>query len=148
MPQAEAENTTTSYPGVFRCVIPVKWGDMDALNHVNNAVYFQYMEEARAQLFQCAGLAMPAQKIGILAHVSCDFLKPIYYPETIEVRLAIAKVGRSSLTMSAVICQHGNPGQVYAKSSFVLVGANATTGKIEAWTSDEMAAFERCLVTE
>jgi|SRR5690625_4807548 len=148
MPQAEAENTIKSYPGVFSCVIPVKWGDMDALNHVNNAVYFQYMEEARAQLFQRAGLAMPAKKIGILAHLSCDFVKPILYPETIEVRLAISKVGRSSLTMEALICQQGNIDQVYAKASFVLVGANATTGKIEAWTSGEVAALAGCLVTE
>src|SRR5699024_312321 len=136
------------YPGVFSCVIPVKWGDMDALNHVNNAVYFRYMEEARAQLFQRAGLEMPAKKIGILAHVSCDFVKPILYPERRQYKLAISKVGRSNLTMEELICQQGNIDQVYAVASFVLVGANATTGKIGAWTSGEVADLAGCLVTD
>jgi acyl-CoA thioester hydrolase len=40
---------------VFTCVMPIRWGDMDAMGHVNNTVYFRYMEQARLEWFASLG---------------------------------------------------------------------------------------------
>lgn len=143
--------TTTALPepaigSAFRCVVPVRWGDLDAQNHVNNTVYFRYFEEARVQLFRKAGLALADNKVGILAHVSCDFLKPVLYPATLVVVLILARVGRSSMEFDAIIECQDHPGVVYAKGKNIIVGADAVTGKSTPWTPHELAAFARNFV--
>lgn len=132
--------------GVFRCVMPIRWGDLDALNHVNNTVYFRYFEEARVQLFRQAGLNIADDKAALLVHASCDFLKPIVYPATIVVHLALSHIGRTSLHFDAHIECEGDAGTVYAKGKHVLVGANAATGKPEAWTPVELDAITSCFI--
>lgn len=127
--------------GAFRCSVPVRWGDLDAQNHVNNTVYFRYVEEARVQLFQKAGLALASNKVGMLAHASLDFLKPVLYPATVVVELVLTRVGRSSMDFDTVIACRGEPGVVYAKGRNVIVGADIRTGRSTPWTPDELAAF-------
>src|SRR3546814_5194514 len=89
--------------GVFRYAMPVRWGDLDALNHVNNTVYFRFLEEARVRLFAQAGITLPSDRVMVLAHVSCDFLKPILYPATVVVSQVLTRVGRSSMDMDILI---------------------------------------------
>lgn len=124
--------------GVFRWSMPVRWGDLDALNHVNNAVYFRYLEEARVQLFAQAGTALPPNRITLLAHVSCDFLRPVLYPATVVVSQVLTRVGRSSLSMDTLIECEGEPGVAYAKGRQVMVGGAAETGKSMPWTPQEL----------
>lgn len=132
--------------GVFRCVMPVRWGDLDAQKHVNNTAYFRYFEEARVQLFSQAGLSMANSKVGLLVHASCDFLKPLVYPATIVVQLILTHVGRTSLHFDALIESQGESGEPYAKGKNVLVGANPATNTPEPWTPSELAAFASCFV--
>ena len=79
--------------------IPVRWGDMDALGHVNNTVYFRYMEQARISWFESLVPSAEAWgEIGIvIVNASCNFRKPINYPGTVEVRVFAAAPGRSSV---------------------------------------------------
>lgn len=130
----------------FCCVVPVRWGDLDAQNHVNNTVYFRYFEEARVQLFRKAGLVLAKNKVGILAHASCDFLKPIIYPATVIVTLVLMRVGRSSMEFDVIIECQDNPGVLYAKGKNVIVGADAATGKSTPWTPSELAGFAQYFV--
>lgn len=130
--------------GVFRCVVPMRWGDMDALNHVNNVVYFRYFEEARVQLFISAGLRQPMKKQTVLVHASCDFLKPLFYPSTLVVSLVLTRAGRSSLAFDVSIECQGEPGVVHAKGKNVLVGVDPATGKALAWSRAELAALTQC----
>jgi acyl-CoA thioester hydrolase len=62
--------------------IAIRWGDMDAMGHVNNTVYFRYMEQARIGWFD--GLVPQAdawKSTGIvIANASCNFKLPINYP--------------------------------------------------------------------
>ena len=53
--------------------LPLRWGDSDALNHLNNTLYFRLMEEARMRILYDAGFELPANDGAILAHASCDF---------------------------------------------------------------------------
>ncbi len=83
--------------------IKVRWGDMDAFNHVNNTVYFRYFEEARVHFFEEIGLKnlIYDEKIGpILAHTSCQFVQPVNYPDTLTIHTYLKKLGESSLINS------------------------------------------------
>src|SRR5690606_8083072 len=133
--------------GAFRCAIPIRWGDQDAQNHVNNTLYFRYFEEARMQLFQRAGITLPSSKVGILAHTSCDFLKPLMYPATIVVSQVLARVGRSSMAVDTLIEREDEPGVAYAKGSYIIVGVDAATGKSCPWSAAELAQFAKLFIS-
>ena len=92
--------------------IPVAWGDMDAMGHVNNAVYFRYFETARIRCFDELGLGSIEQADGvgpILHSASCRFRIPLTYPDTITVGARIGDVGddRFPMLFSAVSHRHG-----------------------------------------
>ena len=66
--------------------IPVAWGDMDSLQHVNNTKFFKYFETARIKYFEEVGFIESMKKDGIgpiLASTSCKFVKPLFYPDTV-----------------------------------------------------------------
>ena len=125
----------------FYCEIPLRWGDMDALGHVNNAVYFRLMEEARVQLFMGNNAPLPADRMTVLAHVSCDFARPLVYPAAVRVALTLLRVGRSSLELEVVLERSDAPGIVYAKGRNVIVLADAASGKSAAWPDTILSSF-------
>ena len=79
--------------------IPMRWGDMDANGHVNNTVYFRYMEQARIGWFDALVPAAEAWKdTGIvIANASFNFKRALNYPGTVEVSLSIDPPGGSSV---------------------------------------------------
>jgi acyl-CoA thioester hydrolase len=79
--------------------IPVRWGDMDAMGHVNNTVYFRYMEQARIGWFEALVPQDEAWKSTgiVIANASCNFKRPINYPGTVEVRVLAGAPGSSSV---------------------------------------------------
>ncbi len=93
--------------------IPVQWGDMDAFGHVNNTVYFRWFESARIVYFEKIGLneRMKREKKGpILARTSCDYAKPLTYPDTVRVSTKVVKQGNTSFVMeySVTSAKHGD----------------------------------------
>lgn len=82
---------------VYSCSIPVRWGDMDAYGHVNNALYMRYLEEARVQLLAELGAEMDGNGLDpVVINVGCTFFKPITYPDTVRIDCYVAEPGRSS----------------------------------------------------
>ena len=82
--------------------IPMRWGDMDAMGHVNNTVYFRYMEQARIGWFDAlVPEAEGWKETGIvIANASCTYKRPLVYPGTVEVSLYVGPpAGSSVLTM-------------------------------------------------
>lgn len=79
--------------------VPVRWGDMDALGHVNNTCYFRYMEEARiAWMDDVLARAGPFPGEGHnIVNASCTFHLPIVHPAALEVRMYLGTPGRSSI---------------------------------------------------
>ncbi len=68
--------------------LPVQWGDMDAANHVNNAVYMRWVESARLAYFTKMGMdtSFRGQDAGpILAWQDCKYIFPVTYPDTVIV---------------------------------------------------------------
>src|SRR5688572_9196703 len=89
--------------------IPVAWGDMDSFQHVNNAVYFRYIESARVEYFQKLGLwdLMQETSVGpILGSINCRFRKPLVYPDTASVATRVSKVESDRFTMETVVVSH------------------------------------------
>ncbi len=84
--------------GYAQCIrIDVRWRDLDAMSHVNNAVYFTYLETARAHYWEQVFGARTIQDINfILASIQCDFLSQTSFGETLEVGLRIPSVGKTS----------------------------------------------------
>jgi len=79
--------------------IAIRWGDMDAMGHVNNTVYFRYMEQARISWFETLVPRADAWgEIGIvIVNASCNFRRPINYPGTVEVKVFAGAPGGSSV---------------------------------------------------
>ncbi|MDF2181193.1 thioesterase family protein [Neptuniibacter sp. CAU 1671] len=82
---------------VYSCELAVRWGDMDAYGHVNNALYMRYLEEARVQLIAAMGVAMDPEGLApVVINVGCTFLKAIVYPDTLRIDCYVEEPGRSS----------------------------------------------------
>ncbi|TKX59346.1 acyl-CoA thioesterase [Halorubrum sp. SS7] len=81
--------------------IEVRFRDIDALGHVNNAVYATYIEQARTRYFRDVLDIDISQSSNVLASLSIDFRRPIELPdENVTVTVELADLGRSSATMA------------------------------------------------
>jgi acyl-CoA thioester hydrolase len=118
----------------FVVEIPLRWGDMDAMAHLNNVMYFRLMEEARIRWFQEFGFpTLPTSEAPILAHASCDFVKAMTYPGVALVRQNVTRVGRSSVEMELSIERTDEPGVIYATGRTVIVWFDYDAGKSQPW---------------
>jgi acyl-CoA thioester hydrolase len=108
----------------------VRWGDMDAFNHVNNTVYATYVEEARLHWFRSIeGGYMDEQSAPILAAQHLNYRVPIEWPEEVSVSLRTSRVGNSSVTLSFKIVSRAHPERVYCDGDTVLVWVDRASGK-------------------
>ena len=92
-----------TYPVVIE--IPVAWGEMDSLRHVNNIVYFRYFESARMAYFQKLDIWNYMNETGIgpiLASTQCKFKIPLTYPDTVSVGTKIFGVEADRFVMKYV----------------------------------------------
>ncbi len=120
--------------------MPIRWGDMDAMGHVNNTIYFRYLEQARIAWFDAViGPVRPDACGPILAHVACDFIKPLVYPGDIWIRQDITRVGRSSVEMDLAIWRNDAPGDLYARGHSVVVWMDYQAKRSVPWP-DELRA--------
>jgi acyl-CoA thioester hydrolase len=113
--------------------LPLRWGESDALNHLNNTVYFRLMEEARIRILYAAGIRVPGDAAPVLAHASCDFLRALTYPATARVRHALTRIGRSSMEFELTIECVGDAGGPYARGRNVLVWMDAAANAPTPW---------------
>jgi acyl-CoA thioester hydrolase len=102
--------------------LPVQWGDQDSFGHVNNVVYFRWMESARIEYFRQTGVGSTSnQGVGpILASIKCDFRRQLTYPDTLLVSASIASIGRTSMKMAHLVYSTANQA-VAAEGDSVLV---------------------------
>jgi acyl-CoA thioester hydrolase len=108
--------------------IPIRWGDMDAMGHVNNTVYFRYMEQARIGWFDALVPQDEAwQSTGIvIVNASCNFKRPINYPGTVEVRVFAGAPGGSSVPTYYELMMDE---ELYADGAAVVVFIDMATQK-------------------
>ncbi len=102
--------------------IDVRWGDMDAMGHVNNSVYFTFFEQARVSWLVASEWSGTNQGGGpVVVSASCDYLRPIVYPARVRVDLTVGPPGNKSIPTHYVLRDAREPEQVYARAEAIMV---------------------------
>lgn len=89
--------------------IPVRWSDLDALNHVNNTIYLRYFESARIDYFNRVGLIAHRTNKGvgpILHSVYCRFRIPVTFPDTVTVGVRVRNMQSDRFEMETAMVSH------------------------------------------
>jgi acyl-CoA thioester hydrolase len=100
---------------VYEMLIPIRWGDMDAMNHVNNATYFRYLETVRVDWLQ--SLAMPMKTDGegpVIVNAFCNFYKQLQYPGEVLIKLYTSEPARTTFETWATMARADQPDVVCA----------------------------------
>ena len=102
---------------VHESLVPLRWGDMDAMGHINNTLYFRYMEICRLDwMFKVGAGAGAGQTQGpVIVNAFCNFLRQLEFPGDVRVTLSIANPGRSSFESYHTIERTDEPGVLYAE---------------------------------
>ena len=97
-------------------VIPIRWGDMDAMGHVNNTVYFRYFEIVRLEwLFKIGAPTDPNGLGPVIVNAFCNFIRQLEFPGDVLARHYVANPGRSSFDTFITLHRTDNPGVIYAE---------------------------------
>ncbi len=89
----------------YRHRLSVRFRDCDAMGHVNNAVYFTYLEQCRLTFWrEVTGGPTPHTRL-IIARAECDYRAPAHFGDELEVRLKVGDIGRSSFALVYEIVQ-------------------------------------------
>jgi acyl-CoA thioester hydrolase len=101
---------------VHELQMPLRWGDMDAMGHINNTLYFRYMEVCRLDWIFKQGVSKRLEGEGpVIINAFCNFLRQLEYPGDIRVTMHVAQPGRSSFETYHTIERTDEPGVVYAE---------------------------------
>jgi acyl-CoA thioester hydrolase len=115
---------------VHEVAVPILWGDMDSLGHVNNTIYFKYMEQARVSWISAIGGQVSTEDEGpVIANTFCNFYRPLVFPGVLQVRLFVAQPGRTSIDTFVTIEKQGEPGVQYAAGGATLVWVSMKDGR-------------------
>ena len=134
-------------PNVFSTPIDVRFRDLDAMGHVNNAVFFTYFEEGRLALFTSES---PEKKFPgfdfILARISCDYLKPVTIDDRLTLQIRVSKIGSKSFAFDYIVLDRGDADVIYATGKSVQVCYDYEKGATVAVPGDLNRLLERYLV--
>jgi acyl-CoA thioester hydrolase len=107
---------------VFETTMPIRWGDMDAVGHVNNTLYFRYLEIARIDWLTSLDCVLRAGGTGpLIVNAFCNFHKQLEFPGDLRVKMYASDAGRSSFESWATIERTDAPGVVYASGGATTV---------------------------
>ena len=116
----------------------VRWDDLDAFGHVNNAVYLTYAQEAR---FAWSGILEM-----VVARAEVDFIAPIYDGDTfLDIELWVSAIGNASFTMTYEIKMKG---ELVARVKTVQVTVDMGTKKSHPIDEEQRAFLTKYLETE
>lgn len=98
---------------VHTMVIPIRWGDMDAMGHVNNATYFRYFETIRIEWLHGIGCTPNAEGIGpVIVNAWANFIRQLEYPGQVVAKLYVAPAGRTSFDTFITLEREDAPGVI------------------------------------
>ena len=110
---------------VHEMTIPIRWGDMDAMGHVNNATYFRYMETARIEWMHGLGFVGSNQGEGIvIVNAFCNFMRQFEHPGEVLIKTFVSAPGRSSFDTWATMERSDQPGEICATGGATVVWVN------------------------
>ena len=124
-------------------VIPIRWGDMDMMGHVNNTNYFRYFEIVRIEWFERIGHPLsPAGEGIVIVNAFCNFIKQLEFPGDVLARHYVANPGRSSFEAYMTLERTDAPGVICASG-----GAKTVWVDFPKQKSAPLPEWLRALVT-
>ena len=100
---------------VFQMVIPMRWGDMDSMGHVNNASYFRYLETIRIDWLHSIGAVPQPNGHGpVIVNAFCNFYKQLEYPGDVLIKMYASDPGRTTFETWGTMERADQPGVIYA----------------------------------
>jgi acyl-CoA thioester hydrolase len=126
----------------------VRWDDLDAMTHVNNAKYLTFAQEARfvwsTAVFTSAMNSSTLIEM-VVARAEVDFIEPIYEGgRFVDVEISVEKIGTSSFVVLYTICDEGT---IFAKVKTVQVAISLETKKSRPLTDKEREFLTKYLET-
>jgi acyl-CoA thioester hydrolase len=110
---------------VYQQVIPVRWGDMDAMGHLNNGSYFRYLETVRIDWMTSIGCQpVPSGEGPVILNAFCNFYKQIQYPGDVLVKMYASEPKRSTFESWATLERTDMPGVIHAEGGATTVWVN------------------------
>lgn len=118
---------------VFEMCIPIRWGDMDAMNHVNNTSYFRYMETCRIDWMRSIGCQPDPQGEGpIIVNAFCNFYRQMQYPGDVLIRMYTSSPRRSTFESWATMARADQPDAIDAAGGATTIWVNFPEQKSRA----------------
>ena len=100
---------------VFELTVPIRWGDMDAMGHVNNTAYFLYLETIRIEWMRSIGCQPDPKGEGpVIVNAFCNFYQQFEYPGDVLMKMYASDPGRSTFETWGTMERTDNPGVFYA----------------------------------
>ena len=113
---------------VFRVPVALRWSDLDAFNHVNNARYLTFLEQARIEWFETVGEPWQTDEIGpVVATATLNFKRPIEYPAQVSVELFTERLGNTSVVIGHRIV--ADDGTLHCDGHVVAVWVSRGSGR-------------------
>ncbi len=108
---------------VHEMVVPIRWGDMDVMGHVNNTVYLRFFEIVRLDWMYGLGRRVdPAAGEGpVIVNAFVNFLRQLDFPGDVRLRHFVANPGRTSLDTYVTVERTDEPGALYAEGGAKMV---------------------------
>ena len=110
---------------VYEMTIPIRWGDMDAMNHVNNTTYFRYLETVRIDWMRSIGCQPDPKGEGpVIVNAFCDFYKQLEYPGDVLVKMYVSDPARSTFESWGTMSRTDDPEVIYAAGGATTIWVN------------------------
>ncbi len=118
---------------VFEMQIPIRWGDMDAMGHLNNASYFRYLETIRIDWFRAIGCIPDPQGEGpVIVNVFCNFYKQLEYPGDVLLKMYASEPARTTFETWGTMERVDRPGVIHAAGGATTIWVNFPSQKAVA----------------
>jgi acyl-CoA thioester hydrolase len=124
--------------------VTLRWADNDAYGHVNNTVYYQWFDSAVNALLVGEGLLdiVTGDPICLVVGTSCNYFAPLSFPGEVEVGLAVAELGRSSVRYTLGVFAKGAE-EAAAAGTFVHVAVDRAARRPVSWPDVWRQVLER-----
>jgi acyl-CoA thioester hydrolase len=110
---------------VYTQELPIRWGDMDAMGHVNNAIYFRYLETVRIDWFTALNFQPDPRGEGpVIINAFCNFHAQLQYPGVVLAKQYVGAIGRSSADTYTTLERQDQPGKIYSSGGATVVWIN------------------------
>ena len=100
---------------IYEMIIPIRWGDLDAMGHLNNGAYFRYLETARIDWMYSIGCVPDPAGVGpVIVNAFCNFYKQLEYPGDVRLKMFASDPARTTFETWGTMERADMPGVICA----------------------------------